>query len=370
LFMTQTNQGHQSNYMTTSQGITYKNTLVNNYVNNNCKIIKNLENILVSISYSNLINLQQKNIEKFTEIKRIFTKMFDINSNDNYLALSINIRKLTDSFLDLRHIEPKVIDVEVEKHSDLLVKHKWLLDPVKVIDKEYYGVSGVNLNEIINGNRELSEQFQTNTTLTNDEFHIIEKHILKQSILTQPIHTHQAIKKYDVINVFQNESDANYNILTKILTSKDTLKAFLERFIKSNSIHISIPSISQDNANIYKQFYELLLSLDSYIGRQEPKEKAELVASYVSKFKDVYEAASKQLTVHGKQVGVAGVGTKTPGQKDITRREKLYLQFCNDSNYPIQSYNEFIRYIRDKKNWNDYDTYDWHSIKTSHPLRC
>ena len=125
--------------------------------------------------YANNIKTITENTKKINEeISKI------IEPKSEFMLLTERVLELSNLLFKLSEIEPKVINVELNKSEPLANKYSWILKPVELNKSEYHGLKGTEtLDRLIREDKSMDKFVKlstgTGTGLTIDLKQILDK---------------------------------------------------------------------------------------------------------------------------------------------------------------------------------------------------
>ena len=80
-----------------------------------------------------------------------------ITPNSEFSSLLANVQELSQNLIKLKYIEPKVINIELDKPKPLASKYSWILKPVELNKSEFHALKGTEtLNDLIKKNKAMT----------------------------------------------------------------------------------------------------------------------------------------------------------------------------------------------------------------------
>ena len=174
-------------------------------------------------SLSNTITLIN---DKMNTISKLIGDI--ITPNSEFSSLLANVQELSQNLIKLKYIEPKVINIELDKPKPLASKYSWILKPVELNKSEFHALKGTEtLNDLIKKNKAMTainNQYsympdsdidylinilsQKNFNLRTDDYSKLEK--IRPNI-------ENFVNK--AINKFGTDNDSLCNIYSKLRTN-------------------------------------------------------------------------------------------------------------------------------------------------------
>ena len=117
-------------------------------------ILNNMDQLNKSShQYDNNIKLVEDNMNSIYDLISGIIK-----DKSDFMLLTENIQELSQYLIKLKYIEPKVINVELDKPTPLAKKYSWILKPVELNKSEFHALTGTQtLDQLIQTNKAMSE---------------------------------------------------------------------------------------------------------------------------------------------------------------------------------------------------------------------
>jgi len=216
-----------------------------------------LQNILQDIKALGATK-DHKYLEK---IKKMTTNCNDIKAiidsilNSNFNKLASDVQALTMLLIELRAIEPNVINTKIKEPEKLATKFSWILEPVSIVSGNQQLSGSDALNKLIEKNKLASAKYKSYISVSSDEEDKLINELLRYS----------SSDKTHINSILRNS-----NIATKLM-APENIEKFLDSIKnkfdmnrehdrkelcnKYNSIH-DFAGHTSVIENIFKQKYE------------------------------------------------------------------------------------------------------------------
>ena len=117
-------------------------------------------------------NLYKNNIDIITKNTKYIYDTIDsiIKPDSKFMDLTKDIQELTQLLINLKYIEPKVINVELDKLPRVAKQYSWILKPVEINKTEFHALSGTEtLDKLIKENKSMQEFHTKNNYIPDNE---------------------------------------------------------------------------------------------------------------------------------------------------------------------------------------------------------
>ena len=211
-------------------------------------ILNNMDQLnKTSHQYDNNIKLVEDNMNNIYDLISEILK-----DKSDFMLLTENIQELSQYLIKLKYIEPKVINVELDKPTPLAKKYSWILKPVELNKSEFHALTGTQtLDQLIQTNKAMNEM--------NKQF----------SYVSEP----------DIENLINLLSHQNIHLNTEDSSKlqKIDIRTFVDRAIYKASNITDNKQKSNYLCNIYKNIKPQLgqFIVDKYKSQLCPSDKQE-----------------------------------------------------------------------------------------------
>ena len=144
--------------------------------------------------YENNIKIITNNTDKINDqINKI------IEPKSEFMLLTERVQELSNLLFKLSQIEPKVINVQLDKPKPLALQYSWILKPVQLNKSEFHGLKGTEtLDKLIKEDKAMNKFYKDSTSFSDSD---IDKIIEILGSAYNPTLTNEQSDKINNINL-------------------------------------------------------------------------------------------------------------------------------------------------------------------------